>query len=109
MTEGSPSGNACVAIEGKSAIEWLLRCFGRDGAAELRIENPKVPNTLLLGTFRVDLSKIDGAGEDLGVCASWGDLRLLGSSGVSELWDRCDLAFPLPHNIPIQLWGAFEV
>lgn len=106
MTEESPSGSACVVIEGKSATEWVLRCFGRDGTVGLRIENPKVPNTPLL---RVDFSKIDGAGEDLDVCVSWEDLEPPGSSGVSELWDRCDLVFPLPHNIPIQLWGAFEV
>lgn len=32
-----------------------------------------------------------------------------GSSGVGETWDRRDLGFPFPHNIPIQLWGAFEI
>jgi hypothetical protein len=53
-----------------SATERVLRCFGRDGAVGLRIENPKVPNTPLLGTFIVDLSDIDGAGEDLDVWVS---------------------------------------
>lgn len=32
-----------------------------------------------------------------------------GSSGVSEVWDRRDLVFPFPHNIPIQVWGAFGI
>lgn len=98
-----------MIIEGISAAEWILRCFGRDGAVGLRIENPKVPNTLLLGTLGADLSEIDGAGEDLGVCVSSGDFEMLLSSGVGESWDRCDLVFPLPHNIPIQLWETFEV
>lgn len=69
-TEESPSGKACVVIDGMSAMERVLRCFGRDDAVGLRIENPKVPNTLLLGTFRAVFSAIDGAGEDLGVCVS---------------------------------------
>jgi len=106
--EGSPSGNTRVGTEGISATEWVLRCFDRDGAAGLRIENPKVPNTLLLGTFRVGFSKIDGAGEDLDVCVSRGDFKLPSSSEIDELWERCDPVFPLPHNIPIQPWGAFE-
>jgi len=108
-TEGSPSDNPCVVIEGMSATERVLRCFGREGVAGLRMENPKVPNIFLFGTFRVDFSEIEGAGEDLDDCVSRRDFELPGSSGVSELWDRCDLVFPLPHNIPIQLWGAFEV
>lgn len=70
MAEESASGKTWVVIGGISAAEWVLRCFGRDGAVGLRIENPKVPNTLLLGTFRVDFSEIDGAGEDLDVCVS---------------------------------------
>lgn len=32
-----------------------------------------------------------------------------GSSGVSEVCERRDLVFPFPHNIPIQVWGAFEI
>ena len=48
-----------------SATERVLRRFGRDDAVGLRMENPKVPNTFLLGIFRVDFSEIDGAGEDL--------------------------------------------
>ena len=90
-------------MEGTSAREWVLRCLGRDGEVGPRIENPKVPNILLLGTFRVDFSETDGAGEDLGVCVSLREFEVLGSSGASEPWDRCDLIFPLPHNIPIQL------
>ena len=53
-----------------SATERVLRCFGRGDAVGLRIENPKVPNIPLLGTFRVDFSETDGAGEDLDVWIS---------------------------------------
>lgn len=57
-------------MEGISATEWVLRCFDSDGTVGLRMENPKVPNTLLPGVFGAGFSKIDGAGEDLDVCMS---------------------------------------
>lgn len=72
------------------------------------MENPSVPNMPLFGTLEIDFSEIDGAGEESDVCGSRGDLKPPSSSGVTELWDRCDRAFPLPHNIPIQPWEAFE-
>ena len=51
-------------------MEWDLRCFDSNGTVGLRMENPKVPNTLLTGAFGAGFSKIDGAGEDLDVCVS---------------------------------------
>lgn len=71
------------------------------------MENPNVPNTLLLGVLEVDFSEIDGAAEESDVCVSRGDFKPPSSPEVSELWDRCDLVLPLPHNIPIQLWEVF--
>ena len=75
----------CVVTGGSSAAEWALLPLGREATVGLRMENPNVSNTLLLGTFEVCLSEIDGAGEESDVCGSRGDLEPPSSSGVTEL------------------------